>query len=81
MAVKQKRPRKVEDWEISEYQGFGGKEQMLKAQSRKRRQVRRQESSMWDGLAPKEYHGLLTVIYIVVFVVGLLIVASLNGHF
>ncbi|MHA6326787.1 hypothetical protein [Roseivivax sp. CAU 1753] len=81
MANNRKRPRKVEDWEISEYQGFGGKEQMQKAQSRKRRQVRRRESSIWDDLAPKEYHGLLTGVYIVVFVVGLAVVAVLNGYF
>ncbi len=74
-----KPPRKVEDWEISEYQGLGGKAQMQKAQARKRRQVRLQESSIWDNIAPKEYHGLLSFIYFVVFAVGMIVVVLVNG--
>ncbi len=42
--------REVGDHEISPYQGNGDKKQMLAAQSRKRRQVRRQEASIWDNL-------------------------------
>lgn len=45
-------PRHVSDHEISSYQGTGGKRQMQRAQSRKRRQVRRREASIWDSLAP-----------------------------
>lgn len=81
MAHNLKPPRKVEGWEISEYQGFGDKKQMQRAQSRKRNQVRRNERSMWDDLAPKEYHGLLTFIYIAVFIVGIIIVSAVNGLF
>jgi hypothetical protein len=69
-----KPPRKVEDWEISDYQGLGGKAQRLKAQSRKRRQIRLQESSMWDNLAPKEYHGVLNFVYCAIFLVGMIAV-------
>lgn len=81
MTNNRKPPRKVEDWEISEYQGLGDKEQMQRAQSRKRMQVRRGESSIWDNLAPKQYHGLLTFIYMTVFVVGIIIVSAANGLF
>lgn len=38
-----KKPRKVGSHEISPYQGQGGHKQMLRAQARKRRQVRRGE--------------------------------------
>ena len=75
-----KTPRKVEDWEISPYQGLSGKEQMQKAQSRKRRQVRNKERSIWDHVAPKEYHGLLWLIYISVFVLGMIVVSIINGY-
>ena len=52
---------------------------MQKAQARKRRQVRLQESSIWDNIAPKEYHGLLSFIYFVVFAVGMIVVVLVNG--
>lgn len=57
-----KPPRKVHDSEISPYQGFGGKKQIQRAQPRKRTQVRHRESSIWDNLAPKEYHTALNII-------------------
>lgn len=69
-----KPPRKVHDAEISPYQGFGGKKQMQKAQSRKRRQIRRRESSVWDNLAPKEYHAALNIILGTIFVISLFII-------
>lgn len=81
MAAYGKAPRKVGDHEISPYQGSGGKKQMLRAQSRKRRQVRRRESSIWDNLAPKEMHGLLNLILFVVFFAGLFAVFLLNGRY
>ncbi len=74
-----KPPRKVGNHEISPYQGFGGKTQMQRAQSRKRTQVRRRESSIWDNLAPKEMHGLLNVILAIVFLGGLFAVFAING--
>jgi hypothetical protein len=74
-----KKPRKVEDWEVSPYQGVGGKKQMQRAQSRKRRQVRNKERSVWDNIAPKEYHGILSFVYIAIFIVGLIVVFSFNG--
>lgn len=52
--------RKVGDDEITPYQGWGGKEQMQRAQSRKRRQVRRRESSVFDGL-PEDWKPLAKV--------------------
>lgn len=75
-----KPPRKVEDWEISDYQGLGGKAQKQKAQSRKRRQVRLQEGSVWDNLAPKEHHGVLNFVYWALFVLGMIgvVLANLN---
>lgn len=73
-------PRKVGDHEISSYQGSGGKKQMLRAQSRKRRQVRRREASIWDDLAPKEVHGILNFMLIVIFILGLVLVFVLNGR-
>ena len=51
-----KKYRKVDDHEISPYQGWGDKKAMQKAQSRKRRQVRRNERSVFDDL-PEEYQG------------------------
>lgn len=75
-----KKPRKVEDWEISPYQGLGGREHMQKAQSRKRRQVRNKERSIWDNVAPQEYHGVLWVVYIAVFIIGLITVSAINGY-
>ena len=72
------RPRKVSDHEISEYQGSGGQKQMQKAQARKRRQVRNQERSIWDSIAPKEHHGMLNLIYWIVVLVGM-VVAVLIG--
>ncbi|MCR9110312.1 MAG: hypothetical protein NXH94_15615 [Rhodobacteraceae bacterium] len=80
MANNRKPPRKVHDWEISEYQGFGGKKQMQKAQSRKRTQVRAREQSIWDNLAPKKYHGLLNLILVLVFIAGMVVIAGINGH-
>lgn len=73
-----KPPRKVGDHEISPYQGFGGKKQMQRAQSRKRTQVRRSESSIWDNVAPKEMHGMLNLIVIVVFIIALAIATFLR---
>jgi hypothetical protein len=73
-------PRKVSDAEISPYQGVGGKKQMLRAQSRKRRQVRRQEASIWDNLAPKEVHGILNFMLAVIFILGLVLAFVLNGR-
>lgn len=75
-----KKPRKVEDWEISPYQGFGGKKQMQKAQSRKRRQVRNKERSVWDNVAPKELHGVLWFISVTVFIIGMIAVSAINGY-
>lgn len=75
-----RKPRKVEDWEISSYQGLGGDEQMRRAQSRKRRQVRNKERSIWDNVAPKEYHGLLWFVYIAIFSIGMVVVAAVNGY-
>lgn len=69
-----KPPRKVHDTEISPYQGFGGKKQMQNAQSRKRRQIRRRESSVWDNLAPKEYHAALHIILGIIFAITLFII-------
>lgn len=74
------KPRRVFDSEISPYQGFGDKKQMQRAQSRKRRQVRNRERSMWDNIAPKKYHGLLTFIYIAIFIAGLVIISVINGY-
>ena len=68
--------RKVSDDEITPYQGFGGQKQQQKAQSRKRTQVRRRESSIWDNLAPKEHHATLNIILGAVFVIGLLVAIS-----
>ena len=75
-----KKPRKVFDNEISPYQGFGDKKQMQRAQSRKRRQVRNKERSIWDNIAPEKYHGLLSFVYIAVFFAGLAIIFAMNGH-
>jgi hypothetical protein len=69
-------PREVSDDEITPYQGFGGQKQQQKAQSRKRTQVRRRESSIWDNLAPKEHHATLNMILGTVFVIGLLVAIS-----
>ena len=69
-------PRKVRDDEITPYQGFGDLKQQQRAQSRKRTQVRRRESSIWDNLAPKEHHATLNVILGVVFVIGLIMSIS-----
>lgn len=73
-------PRKVGDDEISPYQGLGGEKQIRRAQSRKRRQVRRQEASIWDNLAPKEVHGILNFMLCVIFALGLILVFVLNGR-
>lgn len=73
-------PRKVGDHEISPYQGFGDAKQMQRAQSRKRRQVRRREASIWDSIAPKEVHGILNVMLFVIFALGLALVFILNGR-
>lgn len=73
-------PRHVNDLEISSYQGTGSKRQMQRAQSRKRRQVRRREASIWDDLAPKEVHGILNFMLAVIFVLGLIVVFMLNGR-
>ena len=54
---------------------------MLRAQSRKRRQVRRQEASIWDDLAPKEVHGILNFMLAVIFVLGLVLAFALSGSF
>ena len=72
--------RPVGDDEISPYQGLGGAKQMQRAQSRKRRQVRNAERSIWDNLAPKEYHGILSTALVVVFLLGMVGVAAINGH-
>jgi|GEM_PF-6513235 len=72
-------PRKVGDSEISPYQGSGDKKQMLRAQSRKRRQVRHQESSIWDELAPKEVHGILNFMLTVIFILGLVLAFAFSG--
>lgn len=53
---------------------------MQRAQSRKRTQVRRRESSIWDNLAPKEMHGVLNVVLVVVFLTGLFAVFAMNGR-
>lgn len=74
------KPRTVHDWEISDYQGFGGKKQMQKAQSRKRRQVRNNERSVWDNIAPKKMHGTLNLIYWLIFIIGMIVVAAVNGY-
>lgn len=74
-----KQPRKVEDSEISPYQGVGGKKQYQRAQSRKRRQIRNQERSIWDNIAPKENHGFLNFLLFLVFSVGLIIAFAFNG--
>jgi hypothetical protein len=76
-----KKPRKVGDHEISPYQGFGGKKQIQRAQSRKRTQVRREESSIWDNLAPKKMHGVLNVVLVILFLAGLFAVFAANGRF
>lgn len=73
------KPRRVFDNEISEYQGVGGKKQFQRSQSRKRRQVRNHERSVWSSIAPKKYHAFLNLIYFIVFALGLLIVFSMNG--
>lgn len=73
-------PRKVGDHEISPYQGFGGVKQMQRAQARKRRQVRRREASIWDNLAPKEVHGILNFMLLVIFALGLALAFILNGR-
>lgn len=71
--------RKIGDHEISPYQGFGGKKQQQRAQSRKRTQVRRRESSIWDNLAPQKYHMLLNFLLGLIFVIGLIGASILNG--
>jgi hypothetical protein len=71
-----KLPRKIHDSEISPYQGFGGKKQMQRAQSRKKTQIRRKESSIWDNLAPKEYHTTLNIVIGTIFIITLLIVST-----
>lgn len=73
-------PRKVSDDEISPYQGTGGKHQMQRAQSRKRRQVRRREASIWDDLAPKEVHWLLNLMFWVILILGLGLAFVLSGR-
>ena len=73
-------PRKVFDHEISDYQGLGGKKQMQRAQARKRRQIRNAERSIWDLIAPKEYHVALTGALVVVFLLGMLGIAVINGY-
>lgn len=73
-------PRKVLEHEISSYQGVGGKKQQQRAQARKRRQIRNAERSVWDPIAPKEYHGVLNGIIIVTFMLGMLGVAVINGY-
>lgn len=73
-------PRKVFEHEISPYQGVGGKKQQQRAQARKRRQIRNAERSVWDPIAPKEHHGVLTGIVVVVFMLGMLGVALINGY-
>ncbi|WP_156883500.1 hypothetical protein [Salipiger mucosus] len=72
--------RPVGDHEISEYQGDGGKREMLRAQARKRRQVRRREASIWDELAPKEVHGVLNFMLAAIFLLGLVLVFFINGR-
>lgn len=72
------KPRTVSNSEISPYQGMGGKKQMQRAQSRKRRQVRRREASIWDSIAPKELHSLLNVMLWAIFLLGLAFVFALN---
>lgn len=54
---------------------------MKRAQSRKRRQVRNAERSIWDNLAPKEYHGLLSSALFAVFLLGMVGIAAINGFF
>lgn len=71
-----KPPRKIHDSEISPYQGFGGKKQMQRAQSRKKTQIRRRESSIWDNLAPKEYHTILNIVIGTIFIIAILIVST-----
>jgi len=72
--------RPVGDEEISPYQGVGGTKQMQRAQSRKRRQVRNAERSIWDNLAPKEYHGILSMAFVAIFLLGMVGVAAINGY-
>ena len=72
--------RPVGDDEISPYQGVGGTKQMQRAQSRKRRQVRNAERSIWDNLAPKEYHGILSAALVVIFLLAMVGVAAINGY-
>lgn len=71
--------RKVDDNEITPYQGFGEAKQQQRAQSRKRTQVRRKEASIWDNLAPQEHHTTLNVILAVVFVLGLIAALLASG--
>lgn len=71
-------PRKVLDSEISPYQGFGGKKQMQRAQSRKRTQVRRREASIWNNIAPKEVHGILNFMLWAIFLLALALVTVIN---
>ncbi len=54
---------------------------MKRAQSRKRRQVRNAERSIWDNLAPKEYHGILSAALFAVFLLGMVGIAAINGFF
>jgi hypothetical protein len=70
---KRKPPRKVRDEEVSSYQGAGGTKQEKRAQSKKRRQVRRKEASIWDNLAPKEYHSTLNLVLVIFVGVSLLV--------
>ena len=74
---KRKSSRRVGDDEITPYQGFGGPKQQQKAQSRKRRQVRLKEESIWDNLAPKEFHAALNVVVAVAFVIALIVAVSI----
>ena len=67
-----KKYRKVEDHEISPYQGWGDKKAMQKAQSRKRRQVRNSERSGFEDI-PEEYQGTAKVLFWVAFLLILVI--------
>jgi hypothetical protein len=73
-------PRHVGEHEISPYQGNGDRRQMQKAQSRKRRQIRRREASIWDDLAPKEVHGILNFMLTAIVVLSLTVVFLMAGR-
>lgn len=69
--------REVGDHEISPYQGFGGKKQMQKAQSRKRRQVRAREAGAFD-LVPDKYKIWAKVYVAIMFICIVVVSIAVN---